>query len=187
MSAHGREVEIKLAMPGVEAARKLLRREGFRVCRKRVFEANSVFDMADGFLRKGGRLLRIRTAGKTATLTYKGVARPGPHKSREELEVGLQSGAAAAAILKSLGYLPLFRYEKYRTEFHQPSGDGTAMLDETPVGVYLELEGAPRWIDATARRLGFSRADYIVDSYGQLYYKWCEKRGVHPTNMVFRG
>jgi adenylate cyclase class 2 len=61
----------------------------------------------------------------------------------------------------------------------------TAPAAETPIGVYLELEGAPRWIDATARRLGFKRADYITDSYGRLYFVWCEQRGVHPTHMVF--
>lgn len=187
MSSHGREVEIKLAMASVESARALLRRGGFRVHRKRVFEANTVFDTADGELRTGGRLLRIRTAGKTVTLTYKGTATPGPHKSREEIETGLTSEKAAAAIFQSLGYLPLFRYEKYRTEFQQASGGGTAMLDETPVGVYLELEGAPRWIDRTARQLGFTRADYITDSYGRLYFLWCENNRVPPTHMVFGG
>jgi adenylate cyclase class 2 len=186
MSSHGREVEIKLAVPGAEAARSLLRREGFRISRKRVFEANTVFDTADGFLRNDGRLLRIRSAGKVVTLTYKGVPIPGRHKIREEIETGLTNEAAAAAIFKSLGYLPLFRYEKYRTEFHQPSVGGIAMLDETPIGVYLELEGAPRWIDSTARRLGFKRSDYITDSYGRLYLLWCESHGVHPTHMIFR-
>jgi adenylate cyclase class 2 len=187
MSGHGREVEIKLAMPGVAKARALLRGEGFRIFRRRVFESNTVFDTADGVLRNAGRLLRVRTAGKAVTLTYKGVATPGRHKSREEIETGLTSEAAGVAILASLGYLPLFRYEKYRTEYHQGNGGGIAMLDETPVGVYLELEGAPRWIDATAKRLGFKHSDYILDSYGRLYFSWCEARGEHPTHMVFRG
>ena len=60
----------------------------------------------------------------------------------------------------------MFRYEKYRTEFRQPRRAGVAMLDETPVGVYLELEGTPHWIDRTARRLGFQESDYITASYG---------------------
>ena len=187
MSGHGREVEIKLAMPGVEGARALLKREGFRVYRKRVFEANTVFDTADTTLRNSGRLLRLRSAGRTVTLTYKGVPTPGRHKSREEIETQLSSQEAAAAIFKELGYLPIFRYEKYRTEFHERSRRGTAMLDETPIGIYLELEGTPRWIDATARQLGFKRADYITDSYGRLYFLWCESHRVPPTHMVFGG
>ncbi|HJZ96996.1 MAG TPA: class IV adenylate cyclase [Candidatus Solibacter sp.] len=187
MSSGGKETEIKLAVASAKAARDLLRRVGFRLFRKRVFEANTVFDTADSSLRTGGRLLRLREAGKVATLTYKGVASVGRHKSRHEIETEIADAHAAAAIFKSLGYLPLFRYEKYRTEFHQQRGGGIAMLDETPIGVYLELEGAPRWIDATARHLGFRRADYITDSYGRLYFLWCEARGIHPTHMVFRG
>ena len=51
--------------------------------------------------------------------------------------------------------VPGFRYEKYRTTFRLP---GLHLdLDETPVGVFLELEGAPRAIDRAARSLGFSR------------------------------
>src|ERR1051326_5388206 len=185
MSSGGRETEIKLAMESAKAACSLLRHGDFRTARRRVFEVNIVFDTADSTLRKSGRLLRIREAGKTTTLTYKGVATAGRHKSRQEIETTLNDVAAATAIFKCLGYLPLFRYEKYRTEFRDRAGAGIAMLDETPIGVYLELEGPPRWIDATARRLGFRRGDYITESYGRLYFQWCEERGVHPTQMVF--
>jgi adenylate cyclase class 2 len=59
------------------------------------------------------------------------------------------------------------------------------MLDETPVGVYLELEGSPRWIDRSARQLGFSEPDYIVRSYGRLYLEWCERKKIKPADMVF--
>ncbi len=49
------------------------------------------------------------------------------------------------------------------------AASGVAMLDETPAGVFLELEGPPRWIDRTARRLGFGEADYITASYAELH------------------
>jgi adenylate cyclase class 2 len=187
MSHGARETEIKLAVRSARAARALLRGAGFGISRKRVFESNTVFDTPVFTLRSTGRLLRIREAGGTATLTYKGAARPGRHKSRQEMETEVFDPAMLAAIFAQLGYLPVFRYEKYRTEFHEGRGGGVAMLDETPVGVFLELEGAPRWIDRTARRLGFGKADYITASYGRLYFLWSEERGEHPTHMVFRG
>jgi adenylate cyclase class 2 len=59
------------------------------------------------------------------------------------------------------------------------------MLDQTPIGDFLELEGAAQWIDRTARTLGFSPADYITVSYGRLYLEYCEAKGVDPRNMVF--
>jgi adenylate cyclase class 2 len=43
------------------------------------------------------------------------------------------------------------------------------MLDETPIGNFLEIEGDPAGIDAAAARLGFARSDYITDSYHRLF------------------
>src|SRR5262249_6480833 len=149
--------------------RRMLSRAGFEVTRPRVFESNTIYDSDRLGLRKTSRLLRVRTAGRVATLTYKGVPTTARHKSREELEVMVSSAATATAILERLGLHSTFRYEKYRTEFAQPRRSGTAVLDETPIGVYLELEGTPHWIDRTARLLGFGEADYITASYGRLY------------------
>lgn len=58
------ENEIKLAVAEAAVARSLLRRAGFRVARRRVFEANTVFDTAKLALRRGSRLLRVRQAAK---------------------------------------------------------------------------------------------------------------------------
>jgi adenylate cyclase class 2 len=89
------------------------------------------------------------------------------------------------AIFERLGYRPVFRYEKYRTEYRLERGAGVATLDETPVGMYLELEGAPAWIDRMAQRMGFGEQDYVTDSYARLYLDWCRKMRVTPSNMVF--
>jgi adenylate cyclase class 2 len=87
------------------------------------------------------------------------------------------------AILERLGFKAAFRYEKYRAEY--TDGKGVATVDETPIGLYLELEGAPSWIDRTARALGFRRADYITASYYGLYREYCERRGEAVGDMVF--
>src|SRR5258708_30300019 len=163
----------------------MLREAGFVVAGPRVFEANTVFDSPDLRLRASSRLLRIREAGRVATLTYKGEPATGRHKSREELEVKIDNAATMMAILERLGYHRVFRYEKYRTEFHQPRRAGVAMLDETPVGVYLELEGTPHWIDHMARRLGFQDRDYITASSGRVYLDWCAAKGCKPGDMTF--
>jgi hypothetical protein len=62
---------------------------------------------------------------------------------------------------------------------------GTATLDETPAGVFLELEGEPAWIDEVAGKLGFTEPDYITASYIQLYVNHCKRQGVAPADMVF--
>ena len=185
MSHSARETEIKLAVADSRTARRFLRAAGFRVSRSRVFESNTIFDTPESSLRQAGTLLRIRQAGGVFTITYKGGAVPGKHKSREELETEVSSAGVMAAIFGRLGLRPVFRYEKYRTEFRQPHRAGVAMLDETPAGVYLELEGTPAWIDRTARRLGFEEKHYITASYSRLYLEWCTARRRKPTNMVF--
>jgi len=88
-------------------------------------------------------------------------------------------------ILNEIGYYPIFRYEKFRTEYTKAPGTGKVLLDETPIGNYLEIEGSPRWIDRTAKLLGFSCADYITRSYGYLYLAYCRERRTQPTDMIF--
>jgi adenylate cyclase, class 2 len=186
MTTRSHEIEIKLRVADADGARRLLREAGFRIFRRRVFEANAIFDTPKSTLRKAGKLLRVRDAGGVATLTYKGTATIFKHKSREELELRIADPHMMSSILERLGLIPAFRYEKHRTEYWQSGQPGLAMLDETPIGVYLELEGPPRWIDSTARRLGFSAADYITASYARLYLEWCKRRQIRASHMLFR-
>ncbi len=118
--------------------------------------------------------------------TYKGPSQSGKYKKREEIEFALPDRAPIAIILEHMGYHPVFRYEKYRTEFTKPPGIGHVLVDETPIGNFLELEGPPRWIDRTARLLGFSYKDYITRSYGFLYLAYCRERRIRPKDMVFK-
>ncbi len=185
MASGGHETEIKLRVESPAAARKLLREAGFRVSKRRLFEANLIFDTADLTLRNAQKLLRVREAGGTVTVTYKGPPEISRHKSREELEVEASNGAAMTRVFDRLGFLPMFRYEKYRTEYRKPGSGGVATLDETPIGTFMELEGRPDWIDRTARRLGFRDQDFITASYGRLYLQWCQDHAVEPTHMVF--
>jgi adenylate cyclase class 2 len=179
------ETEIKLAVPDVRTARKLLRSVGFRIERRRVFEGNTVFDTPRLTLRRASKLLRLRQAGKLVTVTYKGKPQVGKHKSREELELSVTDASMMAAIFERLGFRPVFRYEKYRTEYRLERAAGMATLDETPIGIYVELEGSPTWIDRMAKRMGFGEQDYITASYARLYLDWCRKTRVRPQNMVF--
>jgi adenylate cyclase class 2 len=59
------------------------------------------------------------------------------------------------------------------------------VLDETPIGVFLELEGPPDWIDRAAGELGFKEDNYITASYGALYIEDCRRCGEAPGDMTF--
>ena len=181
-----REIEIKLPLTNPADGRRRLSEAGFRISKRRVFEVNTLFDTSRQSLSRTGRLLRVREAGRVGLLTYKGPAVVGKHKSREELEVEVTHPGRVAQMLACLDLVPAFRYEKYRTEYRRPGEPGLALLDETPIGAYLELEGAPAWIDRNARRLGFQDTGYITASYGALYLDYCRRHGRRPTHMIFK-
>jgi adenylate cyclase, class 2 len=180
------ENEIKLAVESAAKARALIRRHEFKVIKPRIFERNLVLDDERGSLRARGMLLRVREAGKITTCTFKGPAIAGRHKRRLESEFIASEARACLDVFAGLDFRETFRYEKYRTEFAQPDNSGIATVDETPIGVYLELEGPARWIDRTAKALGFPGSAYITSSYIQLYLDWCESRGIEPTGMRFQ-
>jgi adenylate cyclase class 2 len=179
------EIEVKIAVESAAAARKRIRAAGLTIHAPRVFEVNVLYDTPAQSLRTSGRIVRLRQAGKTSTLTFMGRSADTTHKVREEIETTVARPAAIERILRELGLQPVFRYEKRRTEYTANGPNGHVMLDETPIGTFLEVEGSPRWIDRTAKQLGFSPSDYILLSYGALYLAWCREHGIKPSNMVF--
>ena len=179
------ETEIKLRIQNGSEIQTKLNATGYQVSQAREFEANTIYDTTESRLFHSGMLLRLRESGGRSILTWKGPVIPGPHKSRPERETTVGSAETFGGILDQLGFNPVFRYEKFRTEWKGANPEATVTLDETPIGIFMELEGPAAWIDETARSLGFGPAEYITDSYGTLYRRWCESNGVEPSQMVF--
>jgi len=187
-----RETEVKIRIADVARMRKRLRELGFRPVHRRSLEDNVLYDTADRALRRVRSILRVRRYASRWLLTYKGTPDPDEtYKSRVELEMEIEDPRIFELIFSRIGLRPVFRYQKYRVLYAKPARAnpreqaGEISLDETPVGNFLELEGARSWIDAVARQLGFSHADYITDSYGALHLEACRMRGVPAGDMVF--
>jgi adenylate cyclase, class 2 len=180
------EIEIKLRLPtNLGKIRRALRDLGFRVSKSRVHESNVLLDTSKRILRSHGKLIRVRRVGAHTLLTYKGPSEQGKYKKRHEIEIHVPDSYGLEQIFNEIGYHPIFRYEKFRTEYAKIHSTGKVLLDETPIGNFLEIEGSPRWIDTTARLLGFSTADYITRSYGYLYLAYCRERRASPRDMLF--
>ena len=180
------ETEVKIRFPeGADAARALIESRGFREKDARVLEIDQIYDRPDGSLRSSDQLLRLRRSGDRAIVTYKGPGKRGKHKSREELEFRVDRADMYAGVLERLGYVPRFRYEKYRTTFAADGEPGFITVDETPVGVFLELEGPAAWIDSTAAKLGLSDSEYLTQSYASVYAEYRRLHPDAPEDMVF--
>jgi adenylate cyclase class 2 len=179
------EIEVKLRLRDAAEGTERLGRAGFVVTVPRVFETNRTFDTPEQSLRHRGCVLRIRVAGAHYVVTFKGPSEPGRYKMRPEIEFAVSDSVSAENLLRSLGYEIAFKYEKWRTEYHDETGQGVATLDETPIGAFLELEGPAEWIDQAAARLGFTADQYITESYGRLYLDYCAELCRTPTDMLF--
>jgi len=166
--AEPRETEVKLRIADAGAAREALRRLGAQLVRDRHFEDNLLFDDARGSLRETGTVLRLRRTPRGGVLTFKG-PREGQEgvKSREERETSVDEPEAVRAILKRLGYRPVFRYQKYRESWTYRGQE--IEVDETPIGAFLEIEGDADGIHAVAAALGYGRRDYVTESYVGLF------------------
>jgi adenylate cyclase class 2 len=204
-----KETEIKLSVRDIKAFERKVKKLGGKAAgagNGRVHELNVIFDTPDGGLAKHGQLLRVRTETPQATgkkagpgrvvLTFKqpavrSVDEEGSRfKIREETEVEVADAAMLRKIFEGLGLRGWFSYEKYRTTWKL---SGTARwakdllieLDETPAGNFMELEGPPDAIDRAASTLGYTRKDYLLKNYLELYAEDCRRRGVTPGNMLF--
>ena len=180
----------------------------------RMHEMNVIFDTPEGGLAKHGQLLRIRTETPApvkkgsksnvrarTVLTFKSppaelaigdIVRSGDrrYKVREEIETELTDGGTIQRIFEGLGLRGWFRYEKYRTTYVLPGRQSWAKgllieVDETPIGMFVELEGEAGAIDRTAKELGYSTKDYVLKNYLVLYVEECKRRGESPKDMVF--
>jgi adenylate cyclase, class 2 len=177
------EIKIRWTRPVADAC-ELFEGHGYRLKTPRTLEADQLFDRNGGELYRAGQILRLRRAGARATVTYKGPFKRGRHKSREEIEFDVSNPSAFESTLSRLGYEPGFGYEKYRTTYSTDE-QGIVTIDETPIGVFLEFEGPPEWIDRTTARMGFAAAEYLTMSYATLYQDYRRKNPGASADMKF--
>jgi len=207
------EIELKFPIADLARLQSRLSGLGFQLDTPRTFEQNTLYDTPGRTLRLAKQILRLRRYGSLWTVTHKrqpGTSAPAGapprYKVRIETETPFDDGPALGAIFEQLGYAPVFRYEKFRTEWSQtgfdldcpPSFDTSdtgevplpipsrhLVLDETPIGDYAEIEGPPAWIDHTLARLGIDPATCLTDSYGRLFLDWKERTGSSAENLTF--
>jgi len=183
MNATTLEREIKLKFASVEEARAAVLAAGCTPRLGRRLQEDALLDCDGEELRRRRCVLRVRIENGKSRLTFKGPVQPSTMKVREEQETLVGDGEVLLRIFEELGLHVWFRYEKYREEFSYE--DVIVAIDETPVGVYVEIEGGEQGIEAMTAALGRSPADYIVDSYRSLFLQHRERSGLSASDMVF--
>lgn len=183
MVKSNRENEIKLAFPSPDTAVRRLLEAGAREVQARAFEDNVLFDLGGRTLSRSERILRLRSFAGASVLTFKApVAGEHRHKVRVEHETAVDDADQLRSILAGLGFEPVYHYQKYRTVFTLERV--TASLDETPIGTFIELEGAEDDVDRAAAALGAGPSEFIRASYRELQEKDAAARGVLAGDML---
>ena len=177
------EREVKLRFESAEAARAAVMATGATPVHGRRLQEDCLLDTAGEDLRRRRAALRVRMDGGRSLLTFKGPVQPALVKVREELETIVGDGHLLLRVLEELGFHVWFRYQKYREEF--AVDDCIVTVDETPVGVFVEIEGGERGIAHVAQALGRGPGDYLLESYRGLFVQHCEQRGMPATDMLF--
>ncbi len=177
------EREVKLPFRDAAEARAAILASGATPLKARRLQEDCLLDSADDQLYQKRCVLRVRMENGKALLTFKGPVRPADMKLREELETVVGDGLLLLRILEELGFHVWFKYQKYREEFALE--DVTVAVDETPVGVFVEIEGSEPGIHKMAASLSRRPEEYLLDSYRALYVKHCERNGLPITHMLF--
>jgi adenylate cyclase, class 2 len=177
------EIEVKFPLRDRAELIRKLQDIGASRLYPETFEDNIVLDRR-GELRTKGALLRVRKFGKYSLITYKGpMSIDGGIKSREEVQTGVESFELAIQLLDSLGFKPVFRYQKFREVWRVREVE--IVLDRTPIGEYFEIEGPMETIRAVANELGMNMDQALRSTYADLYRQARRTRSDLPENMVF--
>ena len=179
------EREIKLRFESADLARQHILSSAVEATplRGRRLQEDCLLDTEDKRLLRHRSALRVRSENGKSLLTFKGPVQPGPMKVRHEYETVVADGEELLIILGALGLRVWFRYQKYREEYS--AEDIVIAIDETPIGVFVEIEGSEDHIQRAAAALGKAPDDYVTASYRSLYLEHCRAQGVTPADMLF--
>jgi len=180
------ETELKIPVPDLNAVREALVRHAATQIHPMDREVNILLDADDGRLRRSGSILRLRTYGEKNIVTFKGpVKYLGRIKQRPEYEISCNDTGRMAELFGQLGFSSVARYEKSREAWLV--GEVEVVLDHTPMGDFVEIEGPPETLSTTAALLDLDPARAVRGSYLSLWSEYRRRRNEEdlPEDMVF--
>ena len=184
MNERNEEIEVKFVLDDLADMRRRVVELGAAVKAPRTYENNITFDTGGGELRHSGRLLRLRRDRRNV-LTYKEpLAREDAEfKVRTEFEIEVSDFAQARTIFERLGFAPSMRYEKYRETFTYHGAE--ILLDELPVGNFMEIEATREDIRSVTAELGLDFGTRLRGSYGDILQAVCNAYDLPLCDLTF--
>ncbi len=176
------EIEVKFRLENEKAFIDHLNKMGF-INVKDVFETNIIFDMMDGSYSSRGRLVRVRETDKGNILTYKEKqGEDSQYKVRTEIETSIDDSEQMIEMLKYMGFIISFVYQKKRMYFTKDDIEIT--IDKLPFGNYIEIEATKNQIVNLSKELNLEMTEISNMSYLALYYKVCRRQNIQPSSVT---
>ncbi len=170
------EVELKAKIDSKEEFAKRIIAEG-GIFLGEVSQDDVYFRHPCRDLRERDEALRLRREEGSCTLTFKGRRVGSGAKMREEIEAGVDDGAAAFAVLRRLGFEEAFEVRKKRSTYSLEGAE--VSLDSVEgLGEYVEIElvlkdgesgeGIRERLYGLAERLKVPKEGLTTESYLEL-------------------
>lgn len=140
-------------------------------------------DTPDCALEKRGVFLRVRAGSKNTITLKEKVGDDKNVRARKETEFEIQDVNSMAYILERLGFNYPRIMEKYRINLEYK---GTKLsIDELSVGLYLEIEGSEKKIEAVAEELDFDLREKILVTYWDILEESNRKNKTKKKDIIF--
>ncbi|MBN1841221.1 MAG: class IV adenylate cyclase [Deltaproteobacteria bacterium] len=177
------EIEVKFYLHDVNSVRERVLSMGAAFS-GRFFETNICFEDAAKSFKNQDILLRLRKDDK-ARLTFKS---PPDHPDRDfkiyrELEIEVDDFDTCRAVLEGIGFHPEQTYEKWRETFIL--ADTKLLIDTTPYGVFLEIEGQKSDILDITNRLDLKWEERILLNYLEIFEIIRREEALSFSDMTF--
>ena len=162
------EVELKYAVTDLTSFVNKLEALGALLIQSSAAEENTVYDTVKRTLKESGRLLRLRSYAGRVILTVKEPCIKSTMKHRTEHETDLSTDLPGAdALLKAVGYIPVYTYSKIREEW--VLGECHICLDSLYFGSFVEVEGeSPEAVLKVSELLELDPRSGLKESYRDL-------------------
>lgn len=180
------ETELKIPVASLDEVRERLLALNAELVHPTAREVNILLDTEDGTLQRSGTALRLREYGQQCLVTFKGpTSYQGRVKVREEVEVEIAAVGPMLRVFENTGFSTAARYEKDREVWRY--GSSSIVLDHTPMGDFVELEGPIGGLTEAASAIGLDPERAVQGSYISLWQKFrlLYPEEKLPTDMVF--
>ena len=189
-----KEIEIKIKIENIKEIRDKILKLNVEFI-KTEKEIDEYFDFEDKTLINADKTLRIRNkevvcfkGPRENNQTFQRKARSlkdsCDKRISEETETKIQNYENFINFLNKSGIKVSFVKEKMREYFKKDNLIIT--IDTLPcLGSFIEIEGPEEAIDNAAKKLGFSKDDYITEIYSELFNKFKKENNIQAKWMVF--